>query len=177
MGLPLQRGFRSLIEISSQDCVCVPTVLRTTVHMVRHSERLRLHTTPGSPSPIYRQIVDQVRAAISRGELVPGDSLPSVRTVAADLVVNVNTVAKAYGELVRAGDVVSEPGRGLFVTYEKPHVGSLERKRRLRAAVERVVAEAISVGATRAELDAAIEECCVRARVLTKGGRHGRESA
>lgn len=138
---------------------------------------LKLHTTPGSPLPIFRQIGEQVRAAIARGALAPGDSLPSVRVVAEDLVVNANTVAKAYGELVRAGDVVSEPGRGIFVASERPHVGSLERKRRLRVAVERVVAEAISVGATRAELDEAIEECCVRARVLTKGGRHGRESA
>ena len=146
--------------------------------MVHHPERrLRLHTTPGSPLPIYRQIVDQVRAAITRGELSPGDSLPSVRAVAEELVVNANTVAKAYGELVRAGDVVSEPGRGVFVSQEKPHVGSLERKRRLRAAVERVVAEAISVGASRVELDEAIEECCVRARVLMRGGRHGRETA
>ncbi len=138
---------------------------------------LRLHTTPGSPLPIYRQIVEQVRAAISRGQLAPGDSLPSVRTVAEDLVVNANTVAKAYGELVRAGDVVSEPGRGIFVAHERPNIGSIERRRRLRAAVERVVAEAIAVGASRDELDEAIDECTARTRVLTKRGRDGRESA
>ncbi len=149
--------------------------------MVQSNERraLRLHTTPGSPLPIYRQIVDQVRAAISRAELAPGDPLPSVRGVAEDLVVNANTVAKAYGELVRAGDVVSEPGRGVFVAHHRPHIGSVERRRRLRAAVERLLAEAISVGASRVELDDTIDECCTRARVLTEGGRHGggRESA
>ncbi len=138
---------------------------------------LRLHTTPGSALPIYRQIVDQVRAAISRGQLAPGASLPSVRTVAEDLVVNANTVAKAYGELVRAGDVVSEPGRGVFVAHERPNLGSAERKRRLRPVVERVIAEAVAVGATRDELDEVIEECTARTRVLTKRGRHGRESA
>jgi GntR family transcriptional regulator len=143
--------------------------------------QLRLYTTPGSPLPIYRQLVDQVRAAISSGKLSPGDALPSVRSVAEDLVVNANTVAKAYGELVRAGDVVSEPGRGVFVALRRPEVGPLERKRKLLAAVERVVAEAIAVGATRTELVAAVEEYCARAGVLpvlpASGGRHGRESA
>ena len=151
------------------------------VHMGTHEDlpqHLRLYTTPGSPLPIYRQLVDQVRAAISSGKLSPGDALPSVRSVAEDLVVNANTVAKAYGELVRAGDVVSEPGRGVFVALRRPEVGPLERKRKLLAAVERVVAEAIAVGATRAELVAAVDDSCARAGVLPgPGGRHGRESA
>ncbi len=140
---------------------------------------LRLHTTPGSPHPIYRQLVDQIRAAISRGDLVAGDGLPSVRAVAEDLVVNVNTVAKAYGELVRAGDAQSEPGRGLFVAAVRPHTSSSERRRRLRAAAERLVAEAVGVGATRDEIEQVIDECCNRQRVLTRGGRDGtgRESA
>lgn len=141
----------------------------------RNPSPLRLHTTPGSPHPIYRQLVDQIRAAISRGELAAGDALPSVRAVAEDLVVNVNTVAKAYGELVRAGDVLSEPGRGVFVSAVRPHTGSLERRRRLRLAVERLLAEAISVGASRDELEDVIDECCKRQRVLTRGA--GRESA
>jgi GntR family transcriptional regulator len=154
-------------------CQLRDDVLVHVVHLVH------LRTTPGSSLPIYRQIVDQIRAAILRGELAPGESLPSVRAVAEDLVVNANTVAKAYGELVRANDVVSEPGRGVFVAHQRPHVGSVERRRRLRAAIERLLAEAINVGATRAELEEALDDCCVRARVLVKGGRHGsgRESA
>jgi len=145
----------------------------------RSSSQLRLSTTPGSPHPIYRQLVDQIRAAISRGELSPGAPLPSVRAVAEDLVVNVNTVAKAYGELVRAGDVSSEPGRGVFVSSVRPHTGKEERRRRLRPAVERLLAEAISVGASRDELEEVIDECCKRQRVLTRGGAdgRGRESA
>ncbi len=129
---------------------------------------LRLKTTPGSAVPIYRQIVEQIRAAIARGELASGDALPSVRAVAEDLVVNANTVAKAYGELVRAGDVVSEPGRGVFVAERKPQLNASERRRKLRAAVERVVAEAVSVGASRAELDAAIDAHCEHTGLLVE---------
>lgn len=128
---------------------------------------LRLKTTPGSSVPIYRQLVEQIRAAIARAELAAGDALPSVRSVAEDLVVNANTVAKAYGELLRAGDVVSEPGRGVFVAGRRPQLMAAERKRRLRAAVERVVAEALSAGASRAELDAAIDAYCTQTGLLT----------
>ncbi len=140
----------------------------------RPTTPLRLHTTPGSPHPIYRQLVDQIRTAISRGDLAPGDALPSVRAVAEDLVVNVNTVAKAYGELVRAGDVQSEPGRGIFVSSVRPHTSSAERRRRLRAAAERLVAEAVGVGATRDEIEQVLDECCNRQRVLARGSREGR---
>ncbi len=145
----------------------------------RTPKPLRLHTTPGSPHPIYRQLVDQIRAAVSRGDLAPGDALPSVRAVAEDLVINVNTVAKAYGELVRAGDVQSEPGRGVFVSSVRPHTSSSERRRRLRAAAERLVAEAVGAGATREEIDQVLDECCNRQRILTRAGREGagRESA
>lgn len=129
---------------------------------------LRLRTTPGSAVPIYRQIVDQIRAHVSRGDLAPGDLLPSVRAVAEELVVNANTVAKAYGELVRSGDVVSEPGRGVFVAERRPQLTAAERRRRLRAAVERLLAEAISVGASRDELDTALDAACKDAGLLTR---------
>lgn len=147
--------------------------------MVQRPAPLRLVTTPGSPHPIYRQLVDQIRAAISRGQLAPGDGLPSVRAVAEDLLVNANTVAKAYGELVRAGDVLSEPGRGLFVAPSRPQTSSSERRRRLRIVAARLVAEAVAVGATREELEEIVDECCSSQRVLARGGRHGagRESA
>lgn len=129
---------------------------------------LRLRTTPGSAVPIYRQIVDQVRAHISRGDLSPGEALPSVRAVAEDLVVNANTVAKAYGELVRSGEVVSEPGRGVFVAERRPQVSASERRRRLKVAVERLLAEAMSVGARREEIDAALDAGCKEAGLYAR---------
>jgi GntR family transcriptional regulator len=68
-----------------------------------------------SAVPIFRQIVDGLRAGIARGAIAKGDLLPSVRTVAEELGVNPNTVQKAFSELEREGLVTSERGRGMVV--------------------------------------------------------------
>lgn len=120
----------------------------------------RFHILPGNPTPIWKQIVDQVRAAIASGELVAHDALPSVRSAAASLVVNANTVAKAYAELTRHGDVISEAGRGLFVAETPPSLPGVERRKKLQLAVERVVTEAVHLGVTRTALLEAIEKHC-----------------
>jgi GntR family transcriptional regulator len=74
----------------------------------------RLDTRSGVPT--YLQMVDQVRRGLLLGYLHDGDQLPTVREVAAALVVNPNTVAKAYRELERAGLVTPRAGQGTFVT-------------------------------------------------------------
>jgi GntR family transcriptional regulator len=66
--------------------------------------------------PTYLQLVNQVRRGVLLGDLRDGDQLPTVREVAATLVVNPNTVAKAYRELERAGLVTPRAGQGTFVT-------------------------------------------------------------
>ncbi|MEW6522282.1 MAG: GntR family transcriptional regulator [Bacillota bacterium] len=66
--------------------------------------------------PLYQQIIEQVRAAILRGEVSPGDPLPSIRQLAADLVTSVITTQRAYQELERDGYIVTRPGRGTFVS-------------------------------------------------------------
>lgn len=65
--------------------------------------------------PIYTQIVEQVKQLIASGELVPGDQLPTVRQLAADLRVNFNTVARAYRLLDEAGVISTQQGRGTYV--------------------------------------------------------------
>ena len=74
-----------------------------------------LHITPGSSAPIYQQIVSQVRHAIVAGSVTPGDILPSVRALAEQLLINPNTVAKAYADLSKDGLIEALPGRGLAV--------------------------------------------------------------
>ncbi|MGW9441276.1 GntR family transcriptional regulator [Streptomyces sp. NPDC055607] len=66
--------------------------------------------------PAYLQLVDQVRRGLLLGHLQEGDQLPTVRAVAAGLVINPNTVAKAYRELEHAGLAVARAGQGTFVT-------------------------------------------------------------
>jgi GntR family transcriptional regulator len=75
--------------------------------------RFRLDANSGVPA--YRQIVDQVRHAVSLGRLRPGDQLPPVREVVTHITVNPNTVHRAYRDLEAEGLVRGEQGRGTFV--------------------------------------------------------------
>jgi len=80
--------------------------------------------------PIYSQIKDQVRHQINTGELHPGDQLPTVRQLAADLRVNFNTVARAYRQLDEDGIISTQHGRGTFIL--EPHTKKeTERLRQL----------------------------------------------
>ena len=65
--------------------------------------------------PIYLQLMEQVKHAISSGELEPGDQLPTVRQLAADLQVNFNTIARAYRMLDEEGIISTQHGRGTFI--------------------------------------------------------------
>src|SRR5271163_4646186 len=70
---------------------------------------------PASGVPTYLQLVHQVEHALRLGYLVPGDQLPRVRDVVAELAINPNTVAKAYKELETKGLTVGRPGQGTFI--------------------------------------------------------------
>jgi GntR family transcriptional regulator len=75
---------------------------------------------PGDGLPIYRQIVEQVKAALAAGALKPGDRLPSHRDLAKDLVVAPLTVSRAYEVLEEEGLLATERGRGTFVAEVGP---------------------------------------------------------
>lgn len=100
------------------------------------------HIDPSSGTPIYRQIVDQVRQAVASGVLRPGDKLPSVRELAVELAVNPNTIAKAYQELEREGAIETPRGKGSFVADQPPQRSEAERLREFGETVDRLVAEA-----------------------------------
>ncbi len=106
----------------------------------------------GSSAPIYRQIVDAVRRGVASGALQAGEQLPSVRVLAEQLVVNPNTVARAYTDLTRDGVLDSQAGKGLFVAPRRVVFSSEERARRLDAALETFVHEVLLLGFDRKEL-------------------------
>lgn len=83
------------------------------------SEAFRFQVFPSSGVPIYRQIVDQVGEQIATGRLKPGEFLPSVRQVAAELQVNPMTISKAYSLLEREGIVEFVRGQGMRVNQRK----------------------------------------------------------
>jgi len=76
---------------------------------------IRFGLDHGSGVPTYLQLVHQVEHALRLGYLVPGDQLPRVRDVVAELAINPNTVAKAYKELETKGLTVGRPGQGTFI--------------------------------------------------------------
>jgi GntR family transcriptional regulator len=109
---------------------------------------LDLHIITGSSTPIFKQLVDQVRLAVATGRLTQGQALPSVRSLAEQLLVNPNTVAKASGELVREGVIEAQHGRGVFVAECRSIYSDAERLRRLEPALDALVCESLSLGFT-----------------------------
>lgn len=77
-----------------------------------------------SKVPIYSQIVEQVKGLVAAGVLAPGDQLPTVREVAAELRINFNTVARAYRMLHDEGIISTQQGRGTFVLAQAPSRGA-----------------------------------------------------
>ena len=118
---------------------------------------LDLRISTGGAVPIYRQIVDGVCHAAAGGALRPGDQLPSVRELAERLVLNPNTVARAYAQLVQEGVAESRQGRGVFLTERRQVYSDAERRRRLDAAVDHLVNEAVFLGVDAADVRDALD--------------------
>ncbi len=104
---------------------------------------LNIVINTGSATPIYKQITDQVRLAVATGKLAVDDQLPSVRALAEDLVVNPNTVARAYTDLAREGLLESRAGRGMFITRKRKMFTREEGRRRLEPLMEGLIGEAM----------------------------------
>lgn len=81
---------------------------------------MRFALDPSQPSPLFRQLEDQIRYAISVGELVPGDPLPSIRDLEAQIGVNRNTIRRAYLDLEAEGLLVVRQGREVRVAARPP---------------------------------------------------------
>jgi GntR family transcriptional regulator len=102
--------------------------------------------------PVYRQLIDQVRAGIASGTLTAGDQLPTVRQLAVDLAINPNTILRAYRELELGELLETQQGTGTFITQKKPHRDDVERERQLSQLVGEFLARAGAAGFTIEEL-------------------------
>jgi GntR family transcriptional regulator len=120
---------------------------------------LTISLSPSRDVPIYRQIVQHIRRAIALGQIQLGEQLPPGRTLAEMLVVDPNTVARAYQEMIRDGVLESRAGVGVFVAEEVRQVFSqAERERRLGHAIEQVLFEALFLNFSLPEVRTALEE-------------------
>jgi GntR family transcriptional regulator len=96
---------------------------------------MQLHISTKDGVPIYLQIVNQVKYLVAAGRLAPGEEIPPIRVLAEQLVINPNTVAKAYHELEREGVVTKKHGSG---TYISDNGSPLARRERMKILAERI---------------------------------------
>src|SRR5437763_7137589 len=119
---------------------------------------LKIVISTGSTMPIYKQIADQVRLGVANGKLEVEDQLPSVRGLAEELVLNPNTVARAYADLGREGLIESRSGRGVFVIRKRKVFTREEGRRRLEPLIDSIIGEAMAMDFTAQELQDAVEK-------------------
>ncbi|HZU86110.1 MAG TPA: GntR family transcriptional regulator, partial [Anaerolineaceae bacterium] len=108
---------------------------------------------------IYAQLVEQIRGMVARGELKPGDQLPTVRQLAMELRVNFNTVARAYRLLDEAGLISTQQGRGTYI-WEPPGPKAQEHLREdlLESLARQYLQEALRLGFSSAEILQALQK-------------------
>jgi GntR family transcriptional regulator len=116
--------------------------------------RLDVH----SGVPVYRQLIDQVQAAIASGALAAGDQLPTVRQVAVDLAINPNTVSRAYREMEIRGFLDTQQGTGTFVADRKVEYSRDDRERILGQLAGEFVSRAGAAGFTLRQLIKALRD-------------------
>lgn len=118
-----------------------------------------LHIQDGSLLPIYEQVVQQVKEQIAKGILQEGERIPSVRELSAALLINPNTVSKAYQELERQGVLITKRGKGTFIAQTARAPGmEKERMDQLRMELKRLIVEARHLGLSRSQFQDWVEE-------------------
>ena len=125
---------------------------------------------PSSGVPIYLQLMEQVKHSIETGALRPGEQLPGIRPLAEELVINPNTVAKAYRELEHEGVIELRHGAGAFVSASARAKKSTDRLRAGQAEVASAVERLRARGVTDEEIRRMFE---AELAGLRKTGGHG----
>ena len=128
--------------------------------------QIRINTHDGVP--IYLQVVNQIKYLVAAGRLSGGDELPAIRTLAETLIVNPNTIARAYRELEHAGIVEKRRTAGTFVTDQGSTLARKERMKILTERVDQLLAESeqMNVG-----LEEIVKLLGQRHSVITKAKR------
>ena len=125
---------------------------------------------PSLGVPIYLQLMEQVRHAIETGALRPGEQLPGIRPLAEELVINPNTVAKAYRELEHEGIIELRHGAGAFVTQQASARKTTDKLRAAQAIVATAVEKLHAKGVSDEEIRRLFE---AELAGLTKVSSHG----
>jgi GntR family transcriptional regulator len=113
---------------------------------------MHIHLSPNDGVPIYLQIVQQVKFLVASGRLQPGAELPPIRVLAEQLIINPNTVARAYRELEAAGVVTKRGTAGTYVSDASSPLTRPERLKLLAGRADALLAEARQLGVSIDEL-------------------------
>jgi DNA-binding transcriptional regulator YhcF (GntR family) len=127
---------------------------------------------PSLGLPIYLQLMEQVKHAVETGALRPGEQLPGIRALAEELVINANTVAKAYRELEHEGLIELRHGAGAFVALNARPKKDAERLKAGQAIVAQLVAQLHSRRITDEEIRRLLE--AELARLAEQTGKRAR---
>jgi len=119
--------------------------------------------------PIYEQIKKGVKSEISLGVLKANEALPSIRNLAAELVVNPNTVARVYIELEREGLLNTRPGLGVFVAQPRAELTKKVRRERLQKLLDGFLTEAVHLGFSSDEVVGLVAERVKQFRWQSEG--------
>jgi GntR family transcriptional regulator len=101
---------------------------------------------PSNGAPIYRQIIQQIEYAILSERMRPGGRLPTIRSLAVELKINPNTIARAYGELEIRGILATQVGSGTYVSDKKPVLEDDSLNRKIREVAKRFVQDMRDLG-------------------------------
>ena len=123
-----------------------------------NTEKLIFSLDPKSGVPFYKQIILQVQVAIADGRLTRGEQLPTVRSLAVDLQINPNTVARAYNELEIRGIVSTQQGTGTFISGKKIELSSVEKEKMLEEIIHPFLVKLKSYGFTIKDIILSLEE-------------------
>ena len=105
-----------------------------------------------TPEPVYEQMVRQIHEAVKSGKLAPGTPLPTVRQLAGDLVINRNTVARAYRILEEQGVVLTAGRKGTFIRHDAAREVAKVKTTRAERVMRRVVRTLLGEGLSRKEI-------------------------
>ncbi|MDR1443608.1 MAG: GntR family transcriptional regulator [Treponema sp.] len=105
-----------------------------------------------SGAPVYRQIIRQIENGVLSGRLKTGDRLPTIRSLAVDLKINPNTIAKAYGELEIRGILATRAGSGTYIADKRPEPEEDMLEAKIREALGRFMREMRDLGADKGEI-------------------------
>ena len=137
-----------------------------------------IRVDPSSSVPVFQQIVEEVKSAIARGHYARGEMIPSVRQMAAQALVNPNTVARAYRELERDRVLYTRRGLGVFVSDDAAKICHGDRREALHGRMAELAAEAGRAGIPEKEirdaLDRILRDGPERERKPKGDGRRGR---